>query len=85
MMKVCALPKLQEWEQFDSFALSLQRLGWCPTQKADGPDARSWAFSREGDLLWLVFDDMLGGSIKSDHSAVNLQAVADQLEASDGS
>ncbi|NBR32884.1 MAG: hypothetical protein EBT84_12160 [Sphingomonadaceae bacterium] len=60
MMKVCALPKLQEWEQFDNFALSLQRLGWSPTQKADGPDARSWAFSREGDSLWLVFDDMLG-------------------------
>jgi hypothetical protein len=82
MMKVCALPKLQEWEQFDNFALSLQRLGWSPTQKADGPDARSWAFSREGDSLWLVFDDMLGGSLRSEHSTVNLQAVADQLEAS---
>jgi hypothetical protein len=83
-MKVCTLLKLQEWEQFDSFALSLQRLGWSPTQKADGPDARSWAFSREGYSLWLVFDDMLGGSLKSEHSAVNLQAVADQLEAAAG-
>jgi len=81
-MKVWALPKLQEWEQFDNFALSLQRLGWSPTQKVDGPDARSWAFSREGDSLWLVFDDMLGGSLRSEHSTVNLQAVADQLEAS---
>ena len=82
MMKVCALPKLQEWEQFDNFALSLQRLGWSPTQKADGPDARSWAFSREGDSLWLVFDDMLGGSLRSEHSTVNHQAEADQLEPS---
>lgn len=84
-MKACALPTLQEWEQFDTFALSLQRLGWTPTQKADGPDARSWAFSRGGDSLWLVFDDMLGGSIKSENPAVNLQAVADQLQASDAS
>jgi hypothetical protein len=84
-MQVCALPKLKDWDQFDSFALSLRRQGWSPTQKADGPDARVWAFSREGDTLWLVFDDMLGGSLKSEHSAVNLQAVADQLEASTGS
>jgi hypothetical protein len=81
-MKACSLPTLQEWEQFESFALSLQRLGWSATQKADGPDARSWAFNRGADSLWLVFDDMLGGSLKSEQSAVNLQAVADQLEAS---
>lgn len=81
-MKACALPTLQEWEQFDNFALSLQRLGWNPTQKADGPDARSWAFSRKENSLWLVFDDILGGSLKSESPAVNLEAVAAQLEAS---
>lgn len=81
-MKTHALPRLQEWEQFDSFALSLQRLGWTPTQKADGPDARSWTFSRAGASLWLVFDDMLGGSLKSENPAVNLEALAAQLDAS---
>jgi hypothetical protein len=81
-MKACALPSLQEWEQFDSFALSLQRLGWNPTQKADGPDARSWAFAREGHSIWLVFDDLLGGSIKSEAPAVDIEAVAAQLESS---
>lgn len=80
-MKALSLPKLQEWEQFDTFATALQIAGWKPTQKADGPDARSWAFSRESDSLWLVFDDMLGGSLKSENQAVNLQAVADQIEA----
>lgn len=74
------LPKLQEWEQFESFASALQRLGWNPTQKADGPDARSWAFSRGRESLWLVFDDVLGGSLKTEHSAVNLEAVAALVE-----
>jgi hypothetical protein len=81
-MKARALPTLQEWEQFDGFAVSLQRLGWNPTHKADGPDARSWAFNREGISLWLVFDDLLGGSLKSEDAAVNLDTVAAQLEAS---
>lgn len=81
-MKTYELPKLQEWEQFDSFALSLQRLGWRPMQKADGPDARSWAFSRAGASLWLVFDDILGGSLKSENPAVDLEALAAQLDAS---
>lgn len=80
-MKVCALPKLQAWEQFDSFAFSLEQLGWTPTQKADGPDARSWTFIRGGDWLWLVFDDMLGGSLKSENQALNLEAVVAQLDA----
>ena len=80
-MKALSLPKLQEWEQFDIFATALQVAGWKPTQKADGPDARSWEFSREADSLWLVFDDMLGGSLKSENQAVNLRAVADQIEA----
>lgn len=80
-MKACALPNLQEWEQFDSIAESLQRLGWTPTQKADGPDARSWAFRRGADSLWLVFDGMLGGSLKSESLAVNLEAVAADIEA----
>jgi hypothetical protein len=81
-MKACTVPSLQEWEQFDNFALSLQRLGWNPTQKADGPDARSWAFVREGHSIWLVFDDLLGGSIKSEAPAVDVEAVAAQLESS---
>ena len=81
-MKAHALSKLQEWEQFESFASALQRLGWNPTQKADGPDARIWAFSRAGESLWLVFDDMLGGSLKTENVAVNLEAVATQIEAS---
>jgi hypothetical protein len=80
-MNACALPTLQEWEHFDRFALSLQRLGWNPTAKVDGPDARSWAFDREGASLWLVFDDMLGGSIKSEDPTVNLAAVATQIAA----
>ena len=80
MMNAFALPKLQEWEQFDSFASLLERLGWKATQKADGPDARSWSFTCGGELIWLVFDDMLGGSLKSDNPAVNLEAVAVQLE-----
>lgn len=78
-MKICKLTKLQEWEQFENYALSLQRLGWNSTQKADGPDARSWAFSRGGDSLWLVFDDMLGGSLKSDDTALNLEEIATQI------
>lgn len=81
-MKTHALPKLQEWEQFDSFALSLQRLGWKPTQKADGPDARSWTFSHAGTSIWLVFDDMLGGSLKSENPSADLEALAAQLDVS---
>jgi hypothetical protein len=81
-MKECALPALQEWEQFDGFALLLQRLGWTPTQKADGPDARSWAFDREGHSIWLVFDDMLGGSLKAEAPSVDIEAVAAKLESS---
>ena len=80
-MKAHPLPKLQEWEQFESFATALQETGWNPTQKVEGPDARSWAFTREADFLWLVFDDMLGGSLKSESIAVNLEAVAVQIEA----
>jgi len=80
-MKAIALPTLQEWEQFDHFVSLLQRLGWHPTQKADGPDARSWAFHRDGKSIWLVFDDMLGGSIKSESLTVNLEAVVAELDA----
>ena len=80
-MKAYPLPKLQKWEQFDEFVAALQKMGWNPTQKADGPDARSWAFSREADLLWLVFDDMLGCSLKSENQTMNLKAVAAQLDA----
>ena len=80
-MKNHLLPTLQEWQQFDTFATALQVTGWKPTQKADGPDARSWAFSRDADCLWLVFDDMLGGSLKSEDEAVNLETVAAQIEA----
>ena len=79
-MKAHSLAQLQEWEQFEIFASALQRLGWNPTQKADGPDARSWAFNRVGESLWLVFDDMLGGSLKTENSDVNLEAIAAQLE-----
>jgi hypothetical protein len=82
LMKACVLPKLQEWEQFDSFADAMQRLGWLPTQKADGPDARSWTFQRSGELLWLVFDDVLGGSLKSESRAIDLQAEAAEIESS---
>jgi len=80
-MKTRTLPKLQEWDQFDDYVLSLQRLGWIPTQRADGPDGRSWTFHRKGDTLWLVFDDMLGGSLRTEDPAVNLEAVAAELEA----
>jgi hypothetical protein len=38
--------------------------------------------SRGADFLWLVFDDMLGGSLKSENHSMNLQAVAVQLNAS---
>ncbi len=85
IFKTCALPKLQEREQFDGFASSLQRLGWMPFQNADGPDARICTFSREGKSLWLVFDDILGGSLKSEHSTVDLQTLAKQLETPDAS
>ena len=80
-MKALSLPKLQEWEQFDTFAAALQVAGWKQTHKADGPDARIWGFSRQADSLWLVFDDMLGGFLKAENEAVNLQAAADQIEA----
>lgn len=80
-MKAHPLPKLQEWDQFELFAVSLQQLGWNPKQKADGPDARSWGFSREAESIWLVFDDVLGGSLKSESEAINLGALAAQLEA----
>lgn len=80
-MKTHPLLKLQNWEQFDSFAAALQSMGWKPTQKVDGPDARSWAFSREPDFFWLVFDDILGGSLKSENQEMELEAVAAQLDA----
>ena len=80
-MKAHHLPRLREWEQFERFAAALQRLGWSPTLKADGPDARCWAFRRESEFLWLVFDDVLGGSLKTESQDVNMEAVATQVDA----
>ncbi|HEY0981724.1 hypothetical protein, partial [Schlesneria sp.] len=77
--KEYALPKLEDWDQFEGFVMALQKLGWTPTKKFHGPDARCWAFTRDADSLWLVFNDILGGSLKSENQAMDLETVAAQL------
>lgn len=81
-MKSHALTKLTSWEQFDLVAASLSRLGWNPTCTVDGPDARSWTFVRQNESLWLVFDDVLGGALKSEDTSVDLAAIAAEIQTS---
>ena len=79
-MRSHELPCLQEWDDFDRLAETLIQLGWNARQKIDGPDARSWLFIRVQQQIWLVFDDVLCGSLKTDDDTVDLKAIVSQLE-----
>lgn len=81
-MNTYLLTKFDDWDDFDQISLALRKIGWIAKQNVDGPDARICSFERNNLQIWLVFDDMLGCSLKSENSAFDLQSIAEELQKS---
>lgn len=79
-MNTYPLIEFNDWNDFDRISYLLQRNGWVIEQKIDGPDARICLLKRNRTQVWLVFDDILGCSLKNEHSLPELKLIAKELD-----
>ncbi|MBM3857698.1 MAG: hypothetical protein FJ390_07045 [Verrucomicrobia bacterium] len=78
-MNTYPLTEFNDWNDFDRIACLLQRNGWIVEKKIDGPDALICLLTHNGTEVWLVFDDILGYSLKNEHSLSELKLIAKEL------
>ena len=79
-MRLQALQKLIRWDQFDSVVNLLQGFGWAVLENVDGPDVRIASFVLDGHILWLFFDDLMGGYLKTEEITLDLKTIEAKID-----
>jgi hypothetical protein len=79
-MRLQALQKLIRWDQFDSVVNLLQGFGWAVIENVDGPDVRIASFVLDGHILWLFFDDLMGGYLKTEELTLDLKTIEAKID-----
>ena len=79
-MRRQTLQKLVRWDQFEEVVKLFQDFGWTIIENIDGPDVRIASFIYEGRVLWLVFDDLMGGYLKTEDTKTDLNIIAAKID-----